>query len=265
MAQQLPGVQRLIAVASGKGGVGKTTVTVNLALALTARGRRVGIFDADIYGPNVPLLLGLQPTTSTPIDLPVGRVARVPYIQPIERYGMTIMSMGLLLGPSDPVRLDAHFVAALVIQTLHDVMWGERDYVLIDLPPGTGEPQQTLVRAFQLAGAIVVTTPQDLSLVDASRSLGLFQQAQVPLLGLIENMSYFVCPHCGEQVSIFARSDRQWAVDDPALRVLGRIPLHTAFSRAMDSAPVAHPPIPFTDVDVFHTIAINVEHALNEQ
>lgn len=265
MAQQLAGVQHIIAVASGKGGVGKTTVTVNLALALAACGRRVGIFDADIYGPNVPLVLGMQPATSTPVDLPIGRVARAPYIHPMERYGITLMSMGLLLGPSDPVRLDAHFVAALVTQTLRDVRWGDLDYLLVDLPPGTGEPQQTLVRTFQIAGAIVVTTPQDLSLLDASRSLGLFQQAQVPILGLIENMSYFVCPHCGEQVLIFARSDRQWAVDDPALRVLGRIPLDPAFSRVIDAAAGEDPHTPSPNVDVFRTIATNVEHALRKQ
>ena len=183
----------------------------------------------------------------------------------MERYGIKIMSMGLLLGPSDPVLLDARFIAALVTQTLRDVRWGDLDYVVLDLPPGTGEPQQTLVRTFHIDGVIVVTTPQDLSLLDASRSLELFQQAHIPILGMIENMSYFVCPHCGERVHIFERSDRHWAVHDQALRMLGRIPLHTAFSRAIDSASVGHPPIPSTDVDVFRTIATTVEHVMSEQ
>jgi ATP-binding protein involved in chromosome partitioning len=265
MVDQLVGVRHIVAVASGKGGVGKTTVTGHLALALTRRGRRVGVFDGDIYGPNVPLLLGLQPVTSVPIDLPIGRVERKPYLQPVERYGIKIMSMGLLLGPSDPVMLDSHFVALLSTQTLRDVIWGDLDYLLLDLPPGTGEPQQTLVQTFQIDGVIVVTTPQDLSLLDASRSLRLFQQAHVRIIGMIENMSYFICPHCGEQVDILERSERQWAVQDQLIPMLGQIPLHTALSRVIKPGAALHSSA-FTidETNVFDTIAAALDHTMRE-
>lgn len=225
MGERLMGVRTILAVASGKGGVGKTTVTVNLALALAARGKRVGLFDADVYGPNVPLLLDLQPATTLKAELPIARVNRTPYIHPIQRYGVAVMSVGLLLGPTDTVRLEGRFVALLVTQTLSDVVWGTLDYLLIDLPPGTGEPQHTLVQTVAVDGVVVVTTPHDLSLLDTSRSLGLYRQADVPILGVVENMSFFVCPHCHEPCDLFAPSDRTWAVRDPSVPVLGRLPL----------------------------------------
>jgi ATP-binding protein involved in chromosome partitioning len=235
MPQPIEGVARTLAVASGKGGVGKTTVTVNLALALAQGGARVGVFDADIYGPNIPLMLGIRQTKTAPGMLPVARAGRVPYIAPIERFGLKVMSIGLLVGEADTVMPDPRFAGRIVSQTLQDVRWGQLDYLLIDLPPGTGEPQQSLVEVVALDGAVVVTTPQDLSLLDAGRSLGLFRQAGVPVLGVIENMSYLVCPHCGERVEVFHRSDRQWRLAEEAPELLGRVPMDLAISRGIDS------------------------------
>lgn len=238
MAERIAGVGKILAIASGKGGVGKTTVTVNLALALAARGARVGLFDADIYGPNVPLMLGVRRKTSANASatLTVARAGQhVPFIPPLERYGLSIMSIGLLVGELDTVMPDSRFAGRIVSQTLRDVKWGELDYLLIDLPPGTGEPQQSLVEQFVLDGVIIVTTPQDLSLLDASRSLGLYRQAGVPILGAIENMSYLICPHCGEQIEVFHRSQHAWAVQDEAVELLGRIPMALEISRGIDT------------------------------
>src|SRR5262245_9514202 len=235
MPQRIEAVVRTLAVASGKGGVGKTTVTVNLALALAQGGARVGIFDADIYGPNIPLMLGIRQTKTAPGMLPVARADRTPYIPPIERFGLEVMSIGLLVAEADTVMPDPRFAGRIVSQTLLDVRWGQLDHLLIDLPPGTGEPQQSLVEVVALDGAVVVTTPQDLSLLDAGRSLGLFRKAGVPILGVVENMSYLVCPHCGERVEVFHRSERQWRLADEAPELLGRVPMDLTISRGIDS------------------------------
>lgn len=234
---RLPGVSHVLAVASGKGGVGKTTVAVNLALALRQEGLRVGLFDADLYGPNVPLMLGLQrqPTTTKPLHIPVARTDRVPYIPALERFGLKVMSLGLVVGESDTVVADARFAGRLLRQTLQDVVWGDLDILFLDFPPGTGEPQQTLLKTISIDGVLLVTTPQDLSLMDTSRSLGLFQQAGVPILGVIENMSALTCPHCGETIEVFARSVRQWTVGDTALSHLGHIPMATTISRGIEA------------------------------
>src|SRR5438552_5409881 len=180
MPERIAGISRILAVASGKGGVGKTTVTVNLALALALRGSRVGLFDADIYGPNVPLMLGVRRTRPATGLIPVARTDTTPYIPPLDRYGLKMMSIGLLIGETQAVMPDSMFAGLIVTRTLKDVLWGDLDYLLIDLPPGTGEPQQSLVNTIALDGVIVVTTPQDLSLLDAGRSLKMFHQAQVP-------------------------------------------------------------------------------------
>lgn len=224
-----------MAVASGKGGVGKTTVTVNLALALAASGARVGLFDADVYGPNVPLMLGVHRDKSSTAALPVARAGKEPYIQPLERFGLRMMSFGLLVGERDAVLGDPELVGRLVRQTFQDVVWGSLDYLLIDFPPGSGEPQHTLVKHFRLDGAVVVTTPQDLSLLDAGRSLSMFRRANVPVLGVVENMSYLSCPRCGERVEVFHHSERAWAVEQQGLEVLGRIPMDVSISRAIDA------------------------------
>ncbi|HYP41327.1 MAG TPA: Mrp/NBP35 family ATP-binding protein [Chloroflexia bacterium] len=259
MARRIEGVSRILAVASGKGGVGKTTVTVNLALALAQAGARVGLFDADIYGPNVPLMLGVRRTQAARGLAPIGRADNTPYIKPLDRYGLKVMSIGLLIGEAEAVTPDPRFVGLLVTRTMQDVIWGDLDYLLVDLPPGTGEPQQTIVSAVQVDGALVVTTPQDLSLLDASRSLGFFRKADVHIIGVIENMSYLTCPGCGERIEVFHRSNREWGVQDQQLEVLGRIPMDIAISRGIDAG---HPLLQ-TDPDaseslVFRDIAARV-------
>ncbi len=235
MARRIDGVVRILAVASGKGGVGKTTVAVNLALALAADGSRVGLFDADIYGPNVPLMLGVPEMRSARIMLPVARAESTPYLMPLWRYGLQVMSIGLLVSDTDAVMPDPRVAGMLVTQTINDVVWGELDYLLIDLPPGTGEPQHTLLQAVQVDGVVVVTTPQDLSLLDTGRSLQMFRQAHVPVLGIIENMSYLLCPHCGERIDVFHHTNRHWIARDEDLPMLGHIPMDTAISRAIDA------------------------------
>jgi ATP-binding protein involved in chromosome partitioning len=227
----------VLAVASGKGGVGKTTVAVNLALALRLDGLRVGLFDADLHGPNIPLMLGMPPKPSAgkPLNIPVVRSDRRPYIPPLERFGLKAMSLGFLMGDADTIRADGPLAARMIGRTLQDVLWGELDILLLDFPPGTGEPQQTLLNTVHFDGVVLVTTPQDLSLMDTSRSLGLFRQAGVRILGVVENMSFLYCPHCGEPIEVFARSQREWAITDTVCEQLGRIPLHITLSRGIDT------------------------------
>jgi ATP-binding protein involved in chromosome partitioning len=265
---RLPGVAHTVAIASGKGGVGKTTVSVNLALALAAGGARVGLFDADIYGPNVPLMLGVRRTTpANPMaTLAVARAGDAPpSITPLERFGIKVMSIGLIVGETDTVMPDSNFAGRIVTQTLRDVRWGQLDYLLIDLPPGTGEPQQSLVQQIALDGAVIVTTPQDLSLLDSSRSLGLFRQAGVPLLGLIENMSYLECPHCGERIEVFHHSDRRWAIQNGDLQMLGQIPMDAAISRGIDAGhPLVQTAPDSADARAFREIAVKLTTQLGQ-
>jgi len=262
----IPNVAHMLVIASGKGGVGKTTVSVNVALALAAQGARVGLFDADIYGPNVPLMLGIRRSQSAHGLLPIARAESEPYIPPLERYGLKVMSIGLLVGEGDAVMPDPHDVGRIVTQTLRDVRWGALDYLIIDLPPGTGEPQHSLIRAFQIDGVIIVTTPQDLSLLDASRSLGMFRQATIPILGIIENMSYLICPHCGEHVEVFHRSNRHWGVESEQLEILGRVPMDIAISRGIDSGhPLVQASPTAVEATVFQEIATKAARKLTNK
>ncbi|ETW95864.1 MAG: hypothetical protein ETSY2_47495 [Candidatus Entotheonella gemina] len=254
--QRIDNVNRVLAVASGKGGVGKTTVAVNLALALHQNGVRVGLFDADLYGPNVPLMLGLRRRQSTGFRLPLARPDREPYLPAIDCFGLKVMSIGFLLGDTDTVVLDARAAARMLFQTLRDVIWGELDVLILDLPPGTGEPQQTLLRILHVDGALIVTTPQVLSRMDASRSLGMLQQLEIPVLGVIENMSYLHCPHCGEPVDILSPSSQAWAVDDTELPYLGRIPMHGTLSNSISAEhPLVQPHSDAPEAQVFRQIA----------
>ena len=233
------GVMRLLAVASGKGGVGKSTVAVNLALALAATGQRVGILDADVHGPNVPLLLGVRRRAraqglalmSIGGTLPEGQRPR-----PLERYGIKILSLGLFVGEDQHLLTEnAAFAGQLISQLLFDARWDALDTLLIDLPPGTGEPQATLARQVALDGVVLVVTPQSLALLDTTRSARMFREAGVPIIGVVENMSHFICPHCGERIEVFDRSGEDWAVRDAGGPLLGQIPLDIAISRAANT------------------------------
>jgi ATP-binding protein involved in chromosome partitioning len=259
----IPDVSHVLVVASGKGGVGKTTVAVNLALALRQGGTRVGLFDADLYGPNVPLMLGVRRKQSVQGFVPVFRADSRPYIPPLERFGLKVMSMGFVVGDADAVAPDPFFAGHIIRQTLQDVLWGGLDVLLLDLPPGTGEPQQTLLNTIHIDGALVVTTPQDLSLMDTSRALGLFRRANVPVLGVIENMSYLHCPHCGGPIEVFYRSERRWAVEGGELAQLGRVPMDMAISRGIDAGhPLVQAVPDAPQAMVFRDIAAEVTRRL---
>ncbi len=190
----IEGVQHLIAVGSGKGGVGKTTISVNLAVALAGLGYKVGLLDADVYGPNVPLMMGIR-------EAPYAIEER---IQPLEKYGVKLMSMGFLSPGDKPLIWRGPMLHSVIQQFLRNVDWGQLDYLIIDLPPGTGDVQLSLIQTVPLSGAIVVTTPSDVSLEDARKAVTMFRQVRVELLGIVENMSYLNCPHCNERIDVFS-------------------------------------------------------------
>jgi len=212
----IPGVKHIIAVASGKGGVGKSTICVNLALALQKRGARVGLLDADIYGPSLHILLGVRgsPTPGT-----------VKEIAPVEQDGLKLMSLGFLTDEDTPVIWRGPIVMGVVKKFLQDVEWGELDFLMIDLPPGTGDAQLTLVQTVPLTGAIIVTTPSRLALVDAEKGLRMFKEVNAPVLGIIENMSTFICPHCGGKTDIFDSDGGKKISAKTSVALLGQIPL----------------------------------------
>lgn len=212
----VPGVRSIIAVASGKGGVGKSTTSVNLALALKANGMKVGILDADIYGPSMPRLLGVsdRPTAK-------GRV-----LTPLDGFGVKVMSMGFLVEEETPMIWRGPMVISALTQMLREVDWGELDVLVVDMPPGTGDAQLTMAQQVPLAGAIIVSTPQDIALIDARKGLNMFRKVNVPILGIIENMSYFQCPNCGERSEIFGHGGARSEADRLGVTFLGEIPLH---------------------------------------
>ncbi len=225
-APDMAGVKNLIAVASGKGGVGKSTVAANLALALVREGARVGLLDADIYGPSIPIMMGARDAQP--------RVHQ-DRIVPIEAHGLRLMSIGFLAGPEAPVVWRGPMVHKMVSQFLGGVAWGELDYLVIDLPPGTGDAQLTLTQSAPLSGAVIVTTPQDVALEDVYRGVRMFEQVKVPILGIVENMSYFVCSHCGEREEIFAHGGGRRAAEKYKVPFLGEIPIVSAIRAAGDN------------------------------
>ena len=226
----IPEVRAVVAVASGKGGVGKSTVAANLAVTLAAAGHRVGILDADIYGPSVPIMFGIT-------DKPVVVGER---IIPFERYGVKVMSLGFILETDTPVIWRGPMVMKAIEQMLGDVEWGALDYLVVDMPPGTGDAQLTMTQKVPLAAAVVVTTPQDVALIDARKGLAMFRKVNVPVAGIIENMSTFVCPHCGQETDIFKRGGGERTAELLGCPFLGAIPLDAAIVEGGDSGmPIA--------------------------
>ncbi len=214
----IPGVKNIVAVASGKGGVGKTTVAVNLALALNRLGASVGLLDADVYGPNVPLMLG---TDEQPRALGDRRII------PVQAYGLKVISMGLLSPGDKPVIWRGPMLHSVIQQFLRSVEWGELEYLVVDLPPGTGDVQLTLIQTVALTGAVVVTTPSVVALADVRKAIEMFRQVNVEVLGVVENMSYFRCPHCQERVDIFGHGEGVRTAQDFGVPVLGEIEIDT--------------------------------------
>jgi ATP-binding protein involved in chromosome partitioning len=214
-----PDARSIIGVASGKGGVGKSTVAVNLAVALAGKGHRVGFLDADVHGPSAPLMFGLEgqhPDRGDEEGRPL----------PIEAYGVGVMSMGFFVERGNAVIWRGPLVGNFIKQLLSDVAWGPLDYLIIDLPPGTGDAQLTLSQTIEMSGAIIVTTPNDLALIDAVKAVAMFRKVEVPVLGLVENMSHFVCPHCGEATRIYGDGDRvAAAAETEGIRVIAHVPI----------------------------------------
>ena len=213
---QLPGIRNIIAVGAGKGGVGKTTVAVNFAIALARRGARVGMIDGDIYGPNVPIMLGVRTQLTHDGEK----------IMPAEKYGITAVSMGFLTGDDAPAIWRGPMLHGVIQQFFRDVRWPELDYLVVDMPPGTGDVALSLSQTVPVSGAIVVTTPQTVSLADTRRAVKMYQKLNIPTLGLVENMSHFVCPGCGHESDIFGKGGGERTAAELSIPFLGRIPLY---------------------------------------
>jgi ATP-binding protein involved in chromosome partitioning len=248
-----------IAVASGKGGVGKTTCAVNLAIALHRLGATIGLLDADIYGPNVPMMMGVEGHPNV----------RGQRIVPMEAYGLKMMSMGFLLKPDQPVVWRGPMLHSALQQFISDVDWGDLDYLVIDLPPGTGDVQLSLAQLLPLTGAVIVTTPQDVALADVRKGMAAFDQLNVPLLGVIENMSYFVCPHCGERTDIFSHGGGKRAAEELGLPFLGEVAIDPAIRAGGDDgqpivAVAHHSPQAKAFIDIAGALAAKIS-VLNMQ
>ncbi len=260
----MDGVARILAVASGKGGVGKSTIAVSLALALHAKGHRVAILDADVYGPNVPLLLGIRRRASVDAEQAMVPLASIALArerhEPVVRHGLSDFSLAFLVGEDqDILPGNAPLAGLLIWQLLFDTVWEEQDYLILDLPPGTGEPQATLVSQVMLDGVVLVATPQSTALLDTLRSYHMFRNADVQIIGQIENMSFFLYPHCGESIDM---ANGEGFADTPvaAVPLLGRLPFDLAVGRATNSGR----PIVLTDEGaatsrVFDQIADSVD------
>jgi len=222
----IPGVRHIIAVASGKGGVGKSTVACNLAVGLAKLGLKAGVLDADLFGPSMPKLFGLA---AKPELAPDGQK-----LIPLEAFGVRVMSIGFLIEEGAPVIWRGPMVMSALNQLLREVAWGELDVLVVDMPPGTGDTQLTMAQNVPLSGAVIVSTPQDLALIDARRGIAMFKQVQVPLLGIVENMSYFLCPHCGGRTDVFSHAGAQREAERLGVPFLGEVPLDIAIRANSD-------------------------------
>jgi ATP-binding protein involved in chromosome partitioning len=251
----IPGVENLIAIGSGKGGVGKTTVSVNVAIALANLGHRVGLMDADVYGPNVPLMFGVRAQPR----------ALGERIQPLEKFGVRLMSMGFLNPGDKPLVWRGPMLHNVIQQFLRSVEWGDLDYLLIDLPPGTGDVQLSLIQSAPLTGAVVVTTPSDVSLEDARKAVNMFDQVRVPILGMIENMSYLICPHCDERIDVFSHGGGRKTAEMMRVHFLGELPLAPEVRIGGDSGkPVATRDQSDAAAAGFYTLAKDLVSRVNE-
>jgi ATP-binding protein involved in chromosome partitioning len=250
----IPGVEAIIAVASGKGGVGKSTVAVNLALGLRDLGLKVGILDADIYGPSMPKLLAIRERPQT-----IGGTR----LKPIERHGMPVMSIGFLIEEETPMIWRGPMVMSALTQMLREVEWGALDVMVVDMPPGTGDAQLTMAQQVPLKGAVIVSTPQDLALIDARRGIAMFRRVNVPVLGIVENMSFFLCPHCGERTDIFGHGGARAEADRLNVPFLGEVPLDIEIREKSDAGrPVVATAPDGAHAKIFRDIAARVRDGL---
>lgn len=252
----VPGVTSIIAVASGKGGVGKSTTSINLALALRDLGLKVGLLDADIYGPSVPRLTGVAQKPETTAD---GKT-----MIPLENFGLQLMSIGFLVEEDTPMIWRGPMVMSAISQMLKEVKWGPLDVLVVDMPPGTGDAQLTMAQQVNLAGAVIVSTPQDLALIDARRGVAMFERVNVPILGVVENMAYFVCPHCGGRSDVFGHGGAHAEADRLGVPFLGEIPLNMRIREMSDAGLpilVSDPTSP--QADAYRHVAQGVKAALD--
>jgi ATP-binding protein involved in chromosome partitioning len=252
-----PGVRAIIAVASGKGGVGKSTTAVNLAFGLAALGLKIGILDADIYGPSMPRMLGLT-------GKPVSHDGKV--LEPKLAHGIKCMSIGFLVAEDTPMIWRGPMVMSALQQMLRDVNWGELDVMVVDMPPGTGDAQLTMAQQVPLAGAVIVSTPQDIALLDARKGLNMFRKVDVPVLGFIENMSYFKCPHCGERSEIFSHGGAKTEAEKLGVEFLGEVPLDIAIRETSDDGnPIVWSQPQSEHAQVYRAIAARIWEKLGLQ
>ncbi len=255
-AQAPPGVKAIIAVASGKGGVGKSTTAVNLALGLRDVGLKVGVLDADIYGPSHPKLLSIR---EHPQSLGGTR------LKPISRYGLTVMSIGFLIEEETPMIWRGPMVMSALTQMLREVEWGELDVMVVDMPPGTGDAQLTMAQQVPLKGAVIVSTPQDLALIDARRGVAMFRRVNVPILGIVENMSYFLCPSCGERSDIFSHGGAHREAERMHVPFLGEVPLHMTIREKSDAGlPVVATEPDSSHAKIYRDIAAKIRDQLGQ-
>jgi ATP-binding protein involved in chromosome partitioning len=256
-SQLTPGVKNIILVGAGKGGVGKSTVAVNLAVALAKLGAKAGILDADIYGPSLPMLTGIS-------ERPTSRDGQ--RLDPLEAHGVKVMSIGFLVDPDQALIWRGPMVTGALIQLLRDVSWGDLDYLVLDLPPGTGDVPLTLAQNVRAAGVVLVSTPQDVALADVIRAKLMFDKVSIPVLGIVENMSSFVCPHCRQETAIFAHGGARSAAEKMGIRFLGEVPIDLAIREGGDKGvPVVSGAPDSPQAQAFFTVARNVAGAVSTQ